>query len=131
EKNGKILKLHKVDNFSVLEAQSAPILNIYLNNYPTLEFHTIKINELFNWQRNGEISSEIPFTDDQKNSANEDRILIIKYIRQEQKVCDIKAIIHFEKNGKPKEYNRGWSWWRINSYSFFISEIEKEILRTK
>ncbi len=131
EKHGKILKLHNVDNFKDLEPQSAPILNIYLNNYPELEFHTFKINELFNWQRNGEISSKIPFTNDQKNPANEDFILVIKYIRKEQKVCDIKAIINFEKNGKPKEYNRGMSWWRINSYSFFISEIEKEILRKK
>lgn len=131
EKNGKILKLHNINNASMLETQSAPLLDIYLNNYPRMEFQEIKINELYEWQQNGEISSEIPFTADQKENENEDKILVIKYIRQEQKVCDIKAVMNFEKNRKPKIYNRGYCWWRINSYSFFISEIEKEILRTK
>ncbi|MBD3213070.1 MAG: hypothetical protein GF311_10725 [Candidatus Lokiarchaeota archaeon] len=131
EKDGQILNIFDISNSSLLEEKSAVILNDYLNNFPLLDFYEIKIHDLYEWQENEEISNQIPFTENQKDPSNEDKLLVIRINRLKETVCDIKKKIHFEKKGKQKLYDRGWSWWRINSYTFPISEIEKQILRNK
>ncbi|MHA1232178.1 MAG: GTP-binding protein [Candidatus Helarchaeota archaeon] len=132
EKNNKIISLNNINNIEFLEQKITQVLEEYLDYYPDIQSRTQKISELFHWQKKGDISKEIPFSKKQKNNKNDEKILILKIKRKSKKVCALSKNLNFQKSrGKSKNYNKGTSWIRINSYTYNLGEPIREILRKK
>lgn len=132
ENKNKIKSINNVENIDILEQQITQLLNEYLNLEPNIEYIPIKVTEIYNWQINDEISRDIPFSNEQKNHKNDEKILILKITRISGCVYEISKDLHYEDiKGYPKCYEKGNSWIRISSHSFKLEEKHREILRSR
>ena len=131
EENHKIIEIQKVDFYRDLEQQISQICNEYLDLAPNIECIPIKINEIYNWQENSEISHLLPFNDNQKDPNNEDEFLFIKIKREPRNVCEVAKEIRYEKRGRKYFHRVGASWFRIGSHTFRLRDYHRVILRNK
>ncbi len=121
EVNGEIKRFCNVKNITVLSQQLTQHANKYISEHPYIKTYFIKIYKLYIWKQNGQISSDLPFTNDQKLSSNNDKILVIKFKRNPRTVCRVS---------EPKfGYNKGKSWYRVGSHTFDMIEDLKKLLR--
>jgi len=130
EKQNEIKSVNNVGNIDILEEQISQLLNKYLNLEPIFEYIPKNILELYNWQSDNKISKDIPFSNDQKNHKSNEKIIVLKIIRNPGSVYEISKDIYFkDSKGVSKCYEKGDSWIRISSHSFKLEEKHREILR--
>lgn len=131
EKNYNITKLKDVKNIEILEQYITEFCSNHLHICPTFFYTPIKIYDLYTWQQNKEISSIIPFTNDQKNSSNKQNIFFIRIIRSPNSVSEISKEFHYKKKGKDYYHRIGASWFRLSSHTFRLRDYHRVILRKK
>ena len=108
KKKCKINLFCNVDNVDSLEQQLYQIIENNINFGPTLEVIHLKIYDLFKWQQDGEIPKEIPFKMKYQNNTCQDKILLIKFHRNPNRICDLKDDFTFQN-----KYDKRVSWIRI------------------
>lgn len=119
EKNQKIQSIMGVKNYTEIEQKIGECLE-YININPKFLLSEISIFKLYNWQEEGIISDEIPFTKEQKNSNNKDKILAIQFCRESFEIYEIS-----KKIGKLK---KGQSWYRRGSHTYDLTHDVRKIL---
>lgn len=131
EKNYQIKELKDVKNIKILEQYITQFCSNHLHICPTFSCTPIRIYDLYTWQQSKEISSIIPFTNDQKNSSNKQNILFIRIIRSPNRVSEISKEFHFKKKEKDYYHRIGASWFRLSSHTFRLRDYHRVILRKK
>lgn len=131
EKNYKITELKDVKNIEILEQYITDFCSNHLNVCPSFICTPIRIYDLYTWQQNKEISSIIPFTNDQKKPSNKQNIFFIRIIRSLNSVSEISKQFHFKKKVKDYYHRVGASWFRLSSHTFRLRDCHRVILRKK
>lgn len=132
EKNCEIKSFNDIENFDILKQQISQLIEDNIDFAPIIEIIPFKIYDLFTWQQNNEISKDITFKEIHKNNSNQEKILLLKFHRIPNRVCDLKDDFTFQnKYGRPDKYDRGISWMRIGSHTFKINEQHRIFLRDK
>jgi len=131
EEKFKIKKIINVDSIEDLENFITQTCRNYLDPYPNIEFIPQKIYQLYEWQKNGEISSAIPLSDIQSDPDSEQAFLIIRITRSPNSVCEVVKDLKYEKKGKDFFHREGASWFRVSSHTFRLRDFHRVILRKK
>jgi len=132
EKNCEIKSFNGVEHHDILLQQISQLIEKNIDFAPNIEPIPYKIYDLFTTQQNNEISEDIPFKEVYKDNSNQEKIILLKFHRIPNRVCDLKDDFTFQnKHGRPDKYDRGISWMRIGSHTYKINEQHRIILRDK
>jgi len=122
EKEQEIKAIKNVENFSYIDKKLGEAIE-YINIKPKFNFTEIDVQKLYQWKKTGEITKEIPFTEDQKRYTCKDKILIIQLPREAKKVYEISKNIDTHKIGQ--------SWLRRGSHTYDLTQTDRDSLMKK
>ncbi|MHA1284933.1 MAG: RNA-binding domain-containing protein [Promethearchaeota archaeon] len=130
EKMNKIISLQNVEKINILEQKISELVDKFVNIAPTINLYPINVNDMYQLQKMGEISPDIPFLPYQKEDNCKDRILMIKIQRNSGQVFELSREITFQENGKQTKLYKSQSWFRISSHTYIARENLRQMLRT-
>lgn len=132
EKNCEIKSFNGIEHYDILKQQISQVIEENIDFAPNIEPIPFKIYDLFTIQQNNEISEDITFKEIHTDKSNQEKIMLLKFHRIPNRVCDLKDDFTFQnKRGRPDKYDRGISWMRIGSHTYKINEQHRIFLREK
>ena len=128
EKDGKFKSIQNVENHNTLFQQIVFLCREYIRIGFNLIPIQIKIYNLYEMIKKGEINLEIPFTESQKKSSCDDNIFIIQITRTPKACLELKKEFRWKSDKGVKKFSKGKSWIRIGSHTFDLLIEEAKTL---
>jgi len=128
ENNGTYKKIQDVHNRSTIIQQIVFLCRRFINHVYNITPITIKVNKIYNMIQEKKIKKQIPFTQEQKKSTCEDKILILNIKRNKKECLELNETISWKSKKGIKKIRKGTSWIRLGPHTFEISNQERKKL---